>query len=222
MRGFNIGTFRAAFAEADVLRPNLFLVEFQIPRGMLGTEFYLNNVNTVRKLEYFCERAALPDQQLRTYPALRYGYGTEEKRPFQTQFSDITLSIVNDAADDRFRFFHQWMNVINNFDMRTRRGPYLNGPEEATWTVAHEKGGMGQAVRRIVSPFELSYKDEYVTEARIIAFDNTGRPARSCVLRDAFPTFIGPVQTDWADNASYMRLPIALTFTDWWLEFIGE
>jgi hypothetical protein len=209
-RGFNVGVFRAAITERDLLRPNRFLIEFTIPLGLFGIGEFDETVQTVRTLEYWCEGLSIPSFALATYPNLRYGYGAMEKRPFMGQFDTITCAVINDGKAANFNFFYSWINMIHNNNMS--QGPFAVPNTVTAVNDANQPRAVGQF------PYELSYKKEYATDVKIRVYDNQGNERKTICLREAFPMMLGEMQLNWADNQSYLRLPVSLTFTDWYTE----
>ena len=212
-RGFNIGVFKQAhFAKAGVLRPNLFHVEFAIPNSIQFTnpnQTPGNISTTVRMLEYWCEATALPGLNIQTYQAQRYGYGAIEQRPLIPAYGETMFDIMFDAESLNHQYFYLWMNSIVNTD--NRDGPNSESSQVTT-------GGFTNRQRISASPFELSYKEDYVADVRVYVYDKLGSVKKKIVLRDAFPKAIGDIRLAWADNNSYMRLPVAFAYTDWYLE----
>lgn len=201
-RGFNIGVFKAELDNKKILRPNLFHVEFSVPPGLLNIESFEQNKETVRTLEYWCETASLPGVILNTYQAQRYGYGSLEQRPILPVFNEIQLAFIFDADTANYSFFYDWISMIINFNMR-------EGPNETTGAIA--------GIKRTV-PFELAYKFDYMTDISIMIYDPTGRLVKKLTLREAFPKAIGDISLSWIDNNSYLRLPVIIAFTDWYIQ----
>jgi T4-like virus tail tube protein gp19. len=194
-RGFNIGVFKAELNNRALLKPNLFLMEFSTPPGMQGA-----NNNVARTLEYWVESTSMPGVTLNTYQAARYGYGSLEQRVNLATFTEMQVDVIFDADVANYNFFFDWMSMIYNFD--AREGP--NGTNGRSQT------------------FELEYRDNYVADASVIIYDQTGEPKNKLTLRETYPKSIGDVRVAWADNNSYMRLPIVLSYNDWFQNDILE
>lgn len=198
-RGFNIARFRSEIVSRNLLRPNLFHVEFSIPQGLQSGPNRNNAYNAVSKLEFWVESATLPGFIINTYQAMRYGYGTQERRPLsQPLYGEIQFDIIMDQEKTNYDFFYDWMNVIVNTDMR-------DGPNGETKEI--------RDVRSV--PFELGYRDDYTIDLGIYVYGPNGDLASQIYLREAFPISLGDVKLSWADNNSYMRLPIVIAYTDW-------
>lgn len=207
-RGFNIGVFKEALSRYSTLKPNLFHVEFSIPntlvnRNVDGTK--ASTVSAVRFMEYFCEATSFPGINMQTWQAQRYGYGNVEQRPLIPNYGEITLDIIFDASTVNYDFFIDWFNSVVNTSNH-------DGMNEVNNTVS--TGGL-TSTRIGMAPFELSYREDYVSDIRIYLYDRMGNNKKIMVLRDSFPKAIGDIRLAWADNNSYMRLPVMFSYNDW-------
>jgi len=192
-RGFNINTFRAAIQGDQIARPNLFLVEFNVPPGLVGQGLSLA---TAKVLEYWCEVAAIPDAGFNTYQSPRYGYGNFETRPTINIFGQMSIDVFFDESVQNWKFFSDWMNLICN----------RNGSQ----------GPVGVAGINGALQNELEYRDQYVADVGIYTFDALGQTMQHIILRDAFPVSLGSIRLAWAETNSIMRLPITLSYNDWY------
>lgn len=205
-RGFNVGVFRSQVLDKHLIRPNLFHVEFNMPPGLQGIESYQKNINTVRTLEYWCEATTLPGVILNTYQAQRYGYGSLESRPILPVYGEQQFEFIFDGLSDNYNLFSDWINMIINCDAR-------EGPNEKTKSIGGTKGTV---------PFELAYKVDYMVDTSIILYDQLGDPVKKITLRESFPKAIGDIRIAWIDNNSYMRLPVTMAYTDWFVQELEE
>ena len=193
-RGFNVGRFRAAIDEKKVQRPNLFLAEFLVPPGMQQ-----QNMVVVQRLEYWVEVTSMPGLNINTYPGLRFGYGAPEFRAQVNTFVPCNFEIIFDGQADNYNFFYEWMKLIVNNDARDGINP-----------------GNGATGNDEKDPFELSYRDDYLTDTAINLYNQEGQAVARTVMRESFPASIGEMKLGWSDNNSYMRLPISMVYTDWY------
>jgi hypothetical protein len=100
----SIAEFKASF-NTDLARPNRFDVNIPIPIGLLPYR------KIGRTLKMRCENAELPGRSIST--TTMKIYGVEEKFPYQTTYSDISLTfIVGDDMAEK-KFFDAWLNWIN-------------------------------------------------------------------------------------------------------------
>lgn len=198
--GFNISTFRSVVNKSGVMRNNKFLVRIPMPYGMTFARTGANGRSrleeTARHLEVWCESTNIPGVSLSTNEIRRYGYGNVEKKPYVPVINDVNFSFISDGKGEVWTFFQQWLRMISNYDMR-------NGIIKPT-------GVLGQ------TPFELSYKYQYVSDIELFVFDETGKVVLALVLREAYPIFVGDVQLNWGDTNNIARIPVTMTVYDWY------
>jgi hypothetical protein len=153
---------------------------------------------TDKMLELWCKGTNLPGVALVHSEVRRFGYGNFEKKPHVSLNNDVNLQFISDAGASIWTFFQQWMRLIVNYDVR-------NG-------IAGKSGVTGQ------TPYEVTYKDKYISNVNIIVFDQAGNVAVSVVLREAYPIFIGDIQLNWEDNNQAALVPVTFTMFDWYNE----
>ena len=190
---FDIVNFRSALANRGILKPNKYQVRTYLPRGIGGA-----HMDTVRDMELFGEMAEIPSMSLMTGEVMRYGYGAVEKRPFAPMYGTCTVSFIADADGDILEFFKAWHNLIVAGDARGG----INTPN------ADSPGAF---------TYELSYKTDYVTDLELMIYRdviNPGTLVKTVTLRDAYPYGFGQTKLEWADNNTYLRIPVTFTFTD--------
>lgn len=195
--GFNLENFRAKVASQGIMRPTLFLTEFPVPSSLIAVspDAWRETINTVM---LYTDSLSLPGASWMSSDGIRhYGYGPFEQRPYNVQFQDISIGYIIDGRAEMMRFFTAWMNSIVNFDRRK---------------------GMISLNPRNVSPYEVEYKKNYAVDLKIYVFDEAANKILVCVLMDAFPQSLDPVQMNWASNDELARLNITWKFTDWYIE----
>lgn len=108
----SIQDFKSSFT-TDLARPSRFDVEIPIPIGLVPYR------GISRRMNMRCENAELPGRTIAT--TTQKIYNLEEKFPYQTTYSDITLTfIVGDDMKEKL-LFDAWMNWINptvNYDFK--------------------------------------------------------------------------------------------------------
>lgn len=194
MRGFNVSEFRSAVNEKNILRTNRFLMEFTIPLGLLGIDTTSRNMNTVRRLEYWCEVTASPGLNLLAVDGRRYGYGPIEKRPINTTFTELNVTFYDDAKSDAWKFFNNWLRLINY----------------STLDSANRIAG-GYSM----DSYEVAYRQEYVTDANLLIYDQNGKLSRTITFREMFPLALSDAELNWNDNNSLLRMNVNLSFLEW-------
>jgi hypothetical protein len=203
MIGFNLNDFKAQLGAKGFTKSNKFLVRFPTPSGM--TDY----IEQVRVMEYWAEAAALPGAMLATYDANRYSYGAREKRPFAPVFQDQAFSFLADASSSNdvrdptkntnYDFFTTWLRLCVNFN----KGKNILGPSDDA-----------QAINQ--TPYEVAYKTDYVVDLTVGVFDDNGNQSHVIVLRDAFPIMVSDIRVNWGDNSGIIKIPVIMTFTDWY------
>lgn len=201
--GFNIAQFLSHVNKTGVMRNNKFLIRIPTPRGLIGDSEFDSLVNTARYLEFWAESSSLPGATLSIHSIMRYGYGAVEKKPTGPAFTDQSTAFIADANAAIWSYFYKWLNMITNFNLS--HGIVNQGSIKT-----------GQVSGISLDPYELSYKSEYAVDIEITLFDDNGQEKMTTVLREAFPIHLGDLPLNWADNNSYMKIPLVFTFFDWY------
>lgn len=204
---FNISEFRSVVTGDDVLRKNRFLVKFNMPMGMMHNmdgEFS-NDTRIVRELELWADKTSIPTSQLMKTHNLRYGYGVVDQRPISKTFEECNISFIVDGYAEKWKFFDKWTNMIFNTDMS-------DGITGRTGMIS--KGFLGREGRSRYQPYELAFKDEYITDLIIEVYNQKDEMVLATLLREAFPSGMGAMNFNWADKNSAQSLNVNFSFTD--------
>ena len=194
--GFNINSFKSHVGRSGMLQNNKFLCRFYVPVGMQAAgENNADYREIARLLEYWCEATNLPGVALNIHEVRRYGYGPFEKRPHAPQFTDLNLQFYADSGGAIWTFWQQWIKLVMNYDFRN--------------------GIRGRTGAADMEPYELNYRDQYVADVEINVYDNAGKLSMTTMLREAYPVFVGDIPLNWGDQSNLMRIPVTLTFADW-------
>lgn len=204
---FNIANFRTIIEDKGLLRPNKFKVNLFIPTGFYGIAEFQEFQVANRMIEFYCDIAAFPGVMLATHDARRYSYGPNEKRPFSAAFSEFQMSFYSDGDAKIWNLFQSWINMIYNFD--NRQTINVQTGEVNTSSLSNNSV-------KSFEPYELSYRDEYVTEVKITIYDQEGIERKIVVLRDAFPLALSDLPLNWSDNNSLLKIPVTFAYTDWY------
>lgn len=190
MPGFNIEIFKSEInAREGLMRNNKFLMTFPAPRVMVGS-------NVPRILEYYCEVTSLPGYQLMQHDVRRWVYGPVEKRPFAPNFQTLQCAFLSDGKGDVWQFFNTWLQKIMPHD--TPRG--MNSASRITGAF----------------PYELEYKQEYVTDLDIVIYDAVGNPKIRTICREAFPSQIVDMPFAWGETGNISRFAVNFEYLDWY------
>ena len=100
---FSVNEFRSQLA-GDGARPNLFEVSMPFP-------IFSSPANAQSKLTFMCKTAQLPGSTIGTVP-VQY-FGRELKFAGNRQFTDWTVTVINDEDFIIRNAFERWMNAIN-------------------------------------------------------------------------------------------------------------
>lgn len=142
----SINDFKSSF-KTDVARPNRFDVAVPVP---IVLKPYLG---TARNLGFRCEAGELPGRAFATAEQ-RFGSNPVEKYPYQTSYSDMTLTfIVSDNMSEKV-FFDAWMEYIqpaSSFNLRYK-SDYTSSLKVNQYDVA---GNLSYAVN-LVDAFPVS------------------------------------------------------------------
>ncbi len=191
---FNIADFQANIAQTGFLHPSKYMVRFNIPLGMQGAgELNTAMSSTARALEYYCDVANMPGLLINTHDHRRYGYGPTEKKPHAPLFNDAQFIFMSDGDGAIWTFFSQWLRLVLNYE----------SPK-------------GIREERDMGVYEVNYKDQYVSDIEVTMFDMHGKEKLCTVLRDAFPIAIGDLPLAWMDTNQIVRIPVTITFFDWY------
>jgi hypothetical protein len=195
---FSISEFKAEISKKDSFqRTNKFLVTFASPRVLVNYQ-----TNVVRSMRFWVMDINLPGYAMASNEVRRYTYGAAEKRPFGPAFEDLRMVVMMDTKTDNWDFFHSWMQSIIPHDMS-------RGIDATNTTIGTRTGA---------APYELEYRQNYVTDLNIICYDEGGNAKLQVVCREAFPLAIGDVEFSWSDTNKIALLPITMTYVDWYYE----
>jgi hypothetical protein len=207
---FNIDTFRNQIANKGYLTNNKFEVIVTPPPMILGgffsnlANFNFGNLLTsvgdvvsaasvTSQLKYRIDQIRVPGVSLMSADVQRYGSGTTQKMPFQSQMNEITISMTSDGFGDIWQFWYNWLRGINEF----------------TGTTSSLIG-----VGTSLPSYTTEYKDNYSTTMEIVIYDPYGMPTIKIDLFEAFPVAIRDIPLSWGDSGNLMSLNVSISFTD--------
>lgn len=137
-----------------------------------------SNASLSRYLALQCETAELPGRTTSTADVKIYG--PTFKVPYQTQYTDTTLTFLCTNDFYERKLFDRWMEAIMPSDTNNLRFP------------------KGQTTR-------------YMTNIKIIQYDEFIRRIFAVELLDAFPIGIAPQQLSWGEEG-FHRLSIQFAY----------
>lgn len=183
--GGKINDFMSEIRKVGVARTNLFEVVITPPRILVGSK-----TANVQKISLYAQGAALPGRSIETLQLRRFGYGPNEKVPYDIAFNDITFQFIGDGAGEIYRLFYNWMHGIVRGDK-----PIPSGLID----------------RQGKAPFEVNFKSDYATTIQIVQYNEKGDVVFIYRLLDAFPVQCPDVSLSWNDG-SMMQFSVTFTF----------
>ncbi len=171
-------------------RPNRFTVVIPPPDGMAN----ILTRNEMEDLSFLCEASELPGRSFITGDSKIYGPIT--KMPYQTQYSDITMTFLCTNTFFEREFFEKWMDFI----MPVK--------------------GQGTNTRNI------RFKDTYQSQIRIVQFrddqDTTSdEDIYAIILRDAFPISMAPQALNYSDDG-FHKLTVQFAYSYYNTEYFTQ
>jgi hypothetical protein len=207
---FNIDTFRNQIANKGYLTNNKFEMIVTSPSMMYGG--FLSNLmsanfsealgnvgglvsalNVTSQLKYRIDQIRAPGISLISADVQRYGLGTTQKMPYNSQFNEIVISMTSDRYGDIWQFWYNWVRGIHEFTGTTS-----------------SLIGIGTSL----PSYTVEYKDNYSTTMELVIYDTYGVPSIKIDLFEAFPTAIREIPMSWGDQGNLMHINIGLSFTD--------
>lgn len=144
-------------------------------------------------LRFFCQSVDIPGIELTTAEYHYQGYGRPEKRITNVEFQNFSAIFRIDYNHRVKQLFDRWMFLAINYDNRTVDG---------------ERNGK--------LPYEIEYKANVVGTVEVGVF-GTNAPRVNYIYKfeEAYPTSVGNIQMAWADNNSFLVLPVSFTYTSY-------
>lgn len=201
MPGFNVEVFKSEISKRNgIMRNNRFLMTFVPPTvSVLAMTEGQDTASIGRSMEYWCEAVALPGYQLVSGDVRRWTYGPHEKRPFGPNVVPLQTLFLSDGNGDMFKFFHSWMNnIIPHYVSTSFDAPQDGSPK--------------------MYPYEIRYKNEYVTDIHIYVYDESGKEKLHYVIKEAFPSHVIDIPMAWEATNSHMKFQVTFDYLDWYLE----
>ena len=183
-RGFNLNEFMSEAVNPNgLMSPNLFVVEVSLDNNPELTE----QNETLRKMPFFCQAAALPGLTLASSDTRTLGYGMLDRTPTAAIAPDVTLSFMLDSDGQILKFFQNWMQNIINFDP------------------THPSAATGASE---ILTYEVNYKENFFSTITIFTFDKTGDTIHEYKLHEAFPMAMSDVELSWSTTDAISTLNV--------------
>lgn len=137
-----------------------------------------SNSSMSRYLALQCEAAEIPGRTLQTADVKIYG--PTFKVPYQSMYSDTTLTFICTNEFYERKLFDRWIEAIHPSDTNNLRFP------------------KGQ-------------KSRYLSNIKIIQYDDFIKQIYAVELLDAFPIGVAPQQLSWSDDG-FHRLSVQIAY----------
>lgn len=194
MSGFNINSFKQNISDYGYLYTNAFEVFIATPQtifnslvGETGTQVPTQRI--AQNLKFRIDQVRIPGSSLMTTDINRYGLGATQKMPINSQFQEVSFSMIADEYGEIWNYWYQWIRAVND----------ANGTENKLPT------------------YKVEYKDQYSTVMQIVMYDHYGNAINKVNLFEAFPTSIREIPMSWGDN-QLVKLNIGIAYTNYTLE----
>lgn len=146
-----------------------------------GNTLTTGNSALTRYLSLQCEDAELPGKGLYTTDAKIYG--PTFKIPYQCTYSPVTTSFICTNEFEERKLFDRWLEAIMPTDTNNMRFPKGSG----------ESGS------------------SYLTNIKIIQYDDSIRQIYAVELIDAFPVSVGSQRLNWGESSIH-RLSVQFAY----------
>ena len=114
---FDLETFKSHLSKTGTLPTNKFEVDIEIPRVLWNTEVLVNNLRRPQvtfgeTLSFRAESVRAPGVTLQTTAVNRYGYGPQQRFPYNANFTDSSMTFIADKQSLIWIFFYNWLNNV--------------------------------------------------------------------------------------------------------------
>ena len=192
--GFNIQDFKSNIGKSGVLQTNKFLVSLSPPSGIIADPSLL---------QFRASDIRAPGVSLESLNVHRYGIGPVQKFPTNINFTDISITFVDDRNSSIWKSMNQWTQKIFSYGINAHVS--ILNPN----MVFGIQGNM------------LDYKNNYTTDIIISIFNNEGSNIREdadsqavleIMLMEAYPVSMHDVPLSWSDNNNLFKTTVDFTF----------
>lgn len=174
---FIIDDLRSSISDLGIQKTSHFACSIMLPPSITGRpmDYSLHRVNSVN----------LPGYTLSTDDIKHKGFGLTEKRPIQTGFEDVAVTLIADGNGQMLDQLHSWMELI------TPTNTEIHGDDAVEY---------------------YEYPVNYYGGLEIYIYDITGKKHTTYTLVNPFPFNVGAVQMGWENTDSLMMIPIAFAY----------
>lgn len=193
---FNINDFKSRIDQyGGLARPNVFEVEFTplkpsgFPVALQTSESALSGLD----LKFFCQTVTFPSLSVEVFDYKPNNNDMARSMPRGIGHGDLECVFMVDDQHRVAEFFHTWIRLVTNYS-DTAFGEQM--------------------------PYEVGYKSDYAVGMGIKMYSRSpinGSPGSAsyyeCRLLDVYPVQLGSITLEWAQNDSYMTLPVSFSYS---------
>lgn len=140
----------------------------------------------MENVSLMCDAAEFPGRSFNANDSRIYG--ATFKTPNLSIYNEVNFTILCDQNLSEKYIFDMWMEYINP----------KNAPESPL-------PGSG---------FDFEYRDNYIAPVKIIQYSDTGDQTYVCDLKEAYPTAVAPLTTDWSSD-QFHKVQITMCYRYW-------
>jgi hypothetical protein len=173
-------------------RPNRFIVEFVLPRGVSDFKSGMNSnvqsgqisqqnfkFNGDGTVNVFCHTCSLPQRSLLTYTHRQLS--SPYRVPYsQQEYDPVSFMFYADSELNTRRFFDIWQTAVVNTAVNT-----------------------------------MNYYNEFTTGVTIKVLNDEGEPGYSVVLYECYPISVGMVDLSYSTANQVMSVMVTMSYKQW-------
>ena len=215
----NINQFKSSVNKHDLQRPNLFVVEFGVPRvfntnTLEGYNDVLCSVDNMRLVQHFCKNVSMPSFSLNLSDNRRFGIGPNIKMPVGGTYGDVSMTFLSDSELVLRNFYQAWMGSIYGMSHDQ------NVPGQGRFHQLRYKKSYQSDISIVV----LKGKKEQYNSSKILGIGvrDLAQGAISAISAATQTPFIGSLFSSAFIKQSYLEEAAAVTLVDAYPTSISE
>lgn len=174
-----------------VMRPNKYLIKFNLPKGVSGSEPFVDTkvrsgmiqANDMRynlngSINIKCHTASFPQRNLATSD--RAQNSSVFRVPYTQVYDPVTFSFYADSRGDTRRYFDIWQNTVINVRSNT-----------------------------------LNFYDEFTSNIEIWSLDEADNRAYGVRIEEAYPIAVGAMDISFGNSGTYQTITTTLQYRRW-------
>lgn len=175
---FNINELSSSLSRYGYQKTSHYACSIILPSSMSNSGIFKETPLRVNSVN-------LPGFNLGTDEIKHKGFGLNEKRPIQTSFEEISMTIIADGQGMLSNTLHDWLEMIfptNDEDSGSENVEYFE------------------------------YPINYYGGLEIYVYDITSNIHTTYTFTQPFPTVLGGVQMGWENTDSILLLPVTFSY----------